>query len=66
MDLLDTYRGAVHGGPGSNTCKGALPKFPMFCHLSIKNHMFVYLRHMDKGCSPDGASSYNFRKQMDL
>ena len=67
MHLLDTYRDAIHGGPGSNTYKGALPKFPMFCYLSIKNHMFVYLRHMDnKGCSPDRASSSNFRKQMDL
>lgn len=29
--------------------------------------MLVYLRYMEnKGCSPEGASSYNFRKQMDL
>ena len=47
MDLLDTYRDALRGSPGSNTCKGALPKFPMFCHLSIKNHMLVYLRYME-------------------
>ena len=27
---LDTYRDALHHSPGSNTYKGALPKFPMF------------------------------------
>ena len=57
MDLLDTNRDALRGSPGSNTCKGALPKFPMFCLLSMKNHMLVYLRYMEnKGCSPDGAA----------
>lgn len=53
MELLGTSRDILHGGSGSNTCREALPKFPILCHLSIKNQMFVCLRYVDnKGCSP--------------